>query len=76
MEFITEVIKECNTFKFYVEAQTVRVVIHTDFAGTSLEEDFPNGDTSAMETDVIKGLSNIEAVNLVGSRVIENWANI
>ncbi len=71
-----------NTFKFFVVAgedekkMIVRVVQHTDFTGTILEDDFPNGDTQIWETEVSARFSEIEAVNLIGGRLIEDWSRI
>ena len=84
MNALTKVTRENNTFEFFVRegkvkltlnsvaCKIVKIVQYTDFTGTSLEEDFPNGDTSVFEIKTLP-MSDIEAVNFVGNKMIENW---
>jgi len=72
--------RECNTFSFSVEQKNtykaVIVVQHTDFSGTELEKDFPNGDTSIWTVKVSASLTDKEAINLAGSKLLETWEEI
>lgn len=75
---LVRVVIECNTFDFYVkEADRLRkrvtVMQHTDFSGTILENDFPNGDTSRIVAYAPDELSDIEVIDLVGARLIKDW---
>ena len=72
-----------NTFEFFVDDKplgatdltykAVTVRQHTDFTGTILERDFPSGDVSIWEGSGGMVKSNVEAVNIVGTKLIENW---
>lgn len=80
MEEIIKVVRGCNTFTFFVEPKTdhklVTVKQHTDFAGTELETDFPEGDNSTWESKVLASLTDEAAVNLIGGRLLEVWHDI
>jgi hypothetical protein len=66
-----------NTFAFYVHkkrgCKVVKVIQHTDFTGTVLEEDFPDGSTIVWESKVLETYSDTVAVNIVGAKLLENW---
>lgn len=75
---LVRVVIECNTFDFYVKEadrrrKRVTVMQHTDFSGTILENDFPNGDTSRIVAYAPDEFSDIEVINLVGARLIKAW---
>lgn len=75
---LVRVVIECNTFDFYVKEadrrrKRVTVMQHTDFSGTILENDFPNGDTSRIVAYAPDGFSDIEVINLVGAKLIKDW---
>lgn len=68
---------ECNTLDFYVErdAREKRVVIrhHTDFSGTVLEADFPNGQTSTAIGRYAPETPDEDAVNAAGRAYLKGW---
>lgn len=75
---LVRVVIECNTFDFYVKEadrrrKRVTVMQHTDFAGTILENDFPNGDTSRIVAYAPNEFSDLEVIDLVGGRLIKDW---
>ena len=77
---ITKVKSDCNTFSFSIEETGNRKIVyvnhHTDFSGTELEKDFPNGTDTVWETKVHPSLSDIQAVNKVGRKLLEDWKDI
>lgn len=74
---LVRVVIECNTFDFHVKEvdhhKRVTVIQRTDFSGTILESDFPNGDTSRIIGYAAKELSDMEVIDLVGAKLIKNW---
>lgn len=82
MKEIYTIAVECNTFTFYVSlgerAHRVRVKHHTDFSGTVLEADFPNGDTGYWNStvDAKRCQSEKDCVNTVGKSLLKDWKNI
>lgn len=80
MRQITQVKVECNTYTFFVAEDEINKVVimeqHTDFSGTELEQDFPDGDISVWQARVSKGLDDTEAVNLIGGKLLKNWKAI
>lgn len=60
----THIVKiDCNTFTFIADGNSrVKCVQHTDFSGTVLEDDFPNGDKSTWTAKATGG-TEIESIN-------------
>ncbi len=77
---ITKIKVDCNTFSFSVEETGNKKIVfvnhHTDFSGTDLEKDFPNGTDTVWETEVDRSISDIEAINQVGRKLLEDWKDI
>lgn len=74
---------DCNTFEFFVELcheprrrskqkdfKLVTVKQTTDFTGTELEEDFPEGSVSFWTVEVKPDFTDAYAVNLAGRKII------
>ena len=77
----THIIEE-NTFKFFVQLGTTEHIIKveqlTDFTGTILEKDFPNGSKSTWNGKVsaVRCKTEKDVVNLFAPKILAEWTNI
>lgn len=69
-----------NTFSFFVHTDehytTVKILHFTDFTGTELEKDFPNGSSTVLtnEFDVRIFKTQIACVNRMATLLLKEWA--
>jgi len=69
----THIVKiDCNTFTFTCDQKKLKCVQHTDFTGTSLEEDFPNGSIGIRTATPSSYISEAENINNLIQRILKN----
>lgn len=72
---------ENNVFTFYVQMgekyHNVKIVQYTDFTGTILADDFPNGSTSTFRTTApLSCKTERDCVNFAAPKLLKEWTNI
>lgn len=82
MQLIHTHIIDCNTFQFFVklgtDSHSVKIIQISDFKGTILEEDFPNGSKSVWNTKASAHTcyTEIDCVNAVAPKLLAQWTRI
>ena len=75
-----EIIIDCNTFEFFVTLygrfKFVELIQTTDFTGTDLAEDFPDGSVTGWTWEAPKDYTDKTCVNVIGYKVLKDWQDI